>query len=164
MGLAIDGNEVHGIARGGQAFVSIGNVNSTDGSLNIGGQYYLNESKMKIKDTGEFNIDFSSDYYGKITNPQIDVTNNLSNYGGCLAICVIRTGSVVIGEELTRSLPIIIPTAPTTNDLDLSFDLAGWSGSLSRTTDSRFIFSPKYTNTMLTAPSGTGYFYILSNN
>ena len=40
MGLAIDGNEVHGIARGGQAFVSIGNVNSTDGSLSIDGQDY----------------------------------------------------------------------------------------------------------------------------
>ena len=40
MGLAIDGNEVHGIAKGGQAFLSIGNTNA-DGSLNISGRKYV---------------------------------------------------------------------------------------------------------------------------
>ncbi|NRO47692.1 hypothetical protein IMAU30132_00042 [Lactobacillus helveticus] len=39
MGLAIDGNEVHGIARGGQAFVSLESANK-DGSINIDGKNY----------------------------------------------------------------------------------------------------------------------------
>ena len=39
MGLAIDGNEVHGIAKGGQAFLSIGNTNKY-GSINISGRKY----------------------------------------------------------------------------------------------------------------------------
>ena len=164
MGLAIDGNEVHGIARGGQAFVSIGNVNSTDGSLNIDGQDYLSKNKMGIKDTGEFSIEFSNPAFsGGIVDPTIDVTNELSNYEGYLAICVIQTGIEVLSKDHTTSLPIIIPTAPTTNGLALSFDLAGWSGLLSRTTNNKFTFVPHYTNAD-TSTSASSYFYILSNN
>ena len=37
MGLAIDGNEVHGVAHGGQAFVSLESANE-DGSINIDGR------------------------------------------------------------------------------------------------------------------------------
>ena len=48
MGLAIDGNEVHGIARGGQAFVSLGNTNA-DGSISFNGYTY--ELKMKTSDS-----------------------------------------------------------------------------------------------------------------
>lgn len=40
MGLAIDGNEVHGIAKGGQAFLPI-DKNNEDGSINIDGRKYV---------------------------------------------------------------------------------------------------------------------------
>ena len=115
MGLAIDGNIVHGIARGGEAFVGLGNANNTDGSLSIGGQDYLSKNSMGIKDTGEFSIEFSNPpFSGGIVDPTIDVTNELSNYEGYLAICVIQTGAGALGKDHTTSLPIIIPTAPTT--------------------------------------------------
>ena len=161
MGLAIDGNEVHGIARGGQAFVSLGNTNSKDGSINIGGQYYFSKNKMKIKDTGEFYITWLSDLYGdNLYVSPIDVTDNLSNYGGYLAMCVIHDPRDRVS---TASQPIIIPTAPTTDNL--SFSLDSWSGSLSRTTGNRFTFTPKYKNTdMKVSYTTTGNFYILSNN
>ena len=164
MGLAIDGNEVHGIARGGQAFVSLGNVN-TDGSINIGGQDYLNKNKMKIKDTGRLNINFDSSDTGTVASP-VDVTSNLSNYGGCLAICLMfPTGSSY--PALLTSQPIIIPTAPTTYKFsfeDSSFQNEGWSGSLSRTTDNKFTFVADFMFASSEAPTAVCNFYILSNN
>ena len=106
MGLAIDGNEVHGIARGGQAFVSLGNTN-TDGSINIGGQDYLSKNKMKIKSTKSFDINIEEE------SATIDVTDNLSNYGGCLAICVIYTtgtdsSATFISSDSPNVLPVFV--------------------------------------------------------
>ena len=166
MGLAIDGNEVHGIARGGQAFVSLGNTN-TDGSINIGGQDYLSKNKMKIKSTKSFDINIEEE------SATIDVTDNLSNYGGCLAICVIYTTGTdssatfissdspnVLPTTFIISHPIIIPTASTTDNL--SFANSKWSGSLSKTTDNKFTFDADYSyNSTIDA---TGTFYILSND
>lgn len=160
MGLAIDGNEVHGIARGGQAFVSIGNTN-VDGSISLNGHNYLNENNMEIKDTGKFDIDIAwqNDSYSFSASP-VDVTNNLSNYGGYLAICIIHYP----GDKLsTMSHPFVIPTAPTDSNLLFQFDLSSWWGELSRTTDNKFTFTPHYTNAN-TGTTATGEFYILSNN
>lgn len=150
MGLAIDGNVVHGIAKGGQAFVSLENTNA-DGSINIGGQDYLSKNKMKLEDTGVFEIGFYIDGGGKET----DITSNLSNYKGCLAICLIQKN-----YSLAKSQPIIIPTVSTTENL--SFDGDNWGGSLSMTTDNKFKFVPyfKYADVNTDA---TGNFWILSN-
>ncbi len=165
MGLAIDGNEVHGIARGGQAFVSLGNTNA-DGSINIGGQNYLSENKIKINDTGQFKISFKSDYSdSSILNVPIDVTSNLSNYRGCLAICLMCPTNNFY-PALLKSKPFIIPTAPTTYKFsfeDSSGENGGWSGSLSRTTDNKFTFVADYTDANYTTIA-VGNFYILSNN
>lgn len=165
MGLAIDGNEVHGIAKGGQAFLSIGNTN-TDGSINIGGQNYFNKNQMKIKDTGKLDINFNrDDSDGSASDIPIDVTSNLSNYGGCLAICLMFPISSSYPTLLT-SQPIIIPTAPTTYQFSFECLLSqndGWSGSLSRTTDNKFTFVADYSdkNYLTTAVCN---FYVLSNN
>ncbi|NRO85264.1 hypothetical protein IMAU10149_01856 [Lactobacillus helveticus] len=146
MGLAIDGNEVHGIARGGQAFVSIGNAN-TDGSINIGGQDYFNKNKMKIKDTRTFQMQI----YSSSSSYDQDVTSNLLNCGGYLAMCVIS------GQGLKILQPIIIPTAPSHSS---SFDTDDFNCSLSMTTDNRLICTVQYNNAI-----GSVYFklYILSN-
>ena len=163
MGLAIDGNEVHGIAKGGQAFVSLGNANA-DGSINIGGQDYFSKNKMAIKGTGNFDVSFRDSDDGTASDVPIDVTSELSNYGGCLAICLMFPTSSAYGA-LLNSQPIIIPTAPTTENLsfeDLSLKNHGWSGSLSRTTDNKFTFVAdyKFASYVTTA---VGNFYILSN-
>lgn len=165
MGLAIDGNEVHGIARGGQAFISLGNTNG-DGSLNIDGQDYLSKSKMEIKDTGKLNISFTQDYSSsKVLAVPINVTSNLSNYGGCFAICLIfPTDSAY--AALLKSKPIIIPQGPTTCNFpfeDPSSQNGGWSGSLSRTTDNKLTFTANY-EFATRAITAVGVFYILTNN
>ncbi len=165
MGLAIDGNEVHGIARGGQAFISLGNTNG-DGSLSIDGQDYLSKSKMKIKNTGKFNIKFTQDYSGEaVLNVPIDVTSNLSIYGGCLAICLVFPTNSPYPTFL-KSKPIIIPQAPTTCQFsfeDPSSQNGGWSGSLSRTTDNKFTFTANY-EFASAVTTAAGIFYILTNN
>ena len=48
MGLAIDGNEVHGIARGGQAFLAMQANN--DGTINLGGNLYAKQDPIVGKD------------------------------------------------------------------------------------------------------------------
>ena len=53
MGLAIDGNIVHGIARGGQAFVSLESA-AKDGSINIGGNNYY---PFAENPSGEYTIE-----------------------------------------------------------------------------------------------------------
>ena len=160
MGLAIDGNEVHGIARGGQAFVSLGNTN-TDGSINIGGQDYLSKNKMKIKSTKSFDINIEEES----ESATIDVTDKLSNYGGCLAICVIHSSSNIL-SMISVSQPIIIPTAPTTYKFSLEDSSSQndyWSGSLSMTTENGFTFVSSYGGG--DSPSEAfGNFWILSNN
>ena len=163
MGLAIDGNEVHGIARGGQAFVSLGNANA-DGSVNIGGQDYFNKNKMTIKDTGNFNISFTKESDGTADPVPIDVTSELSNYGGCLAICLMFPTNSNYPAFL-KSQPFIIPTAPTTYKFsfeDSSDKNGGWSGSLSRTTDNNFTFVADYTFAS-DVTTAVGNFYILSH-
>nr|DAW18309.1 MAG TPA: hypothetical protein [Caudoviricetes sp.] len=168
MGLAIDGNEVHGIAKGGQAFVSLGNTN-TDGSINIGGQDYLNKNKIKIKSTDSFDVSINE---GSAT---IDVTDNLSNYGGCLAICAIYNNDASktpltsdapnVPTTFIISQPIIIPTASTTGNVSFT-DSSNWSGSLSKTTDNKFTFVSNYNDgtSSFSNIDATGEFYILSNN
>ena len=47
MGLAIDGNEVHGIARGGQAFLAM--QENSDGSININGNMFTKIPKFNQK-------------------------------------------------------------------------------------------------------------------
>ena len=44
MGLAIDGNVVHGIARGGQAFLTM--QTNKDGSINLGGNLYTKQDPI----------------------------------------------------------------------------------------------------------------------
>ena len=154
MGLAIDGNEVHGIARGGQAFVSLGNVN-TDGSLNIGGQDYFSTNKMKIIDTGSFGLGMSN-YAPSVT---VDVTSNLSNYGGYLAICELITSDGSNPDVISQ--PISIPTTSTTDNL--SFYDAFWSGSLSRDTSNNFTLDISYSDPAHYVTGGSGNFYIISN-
>ena len=44
MGLAIDGNEVHGIAKGGQPFLAM--QANKDGSINFGGSLYAKQDPM----------------------------------------------------------------------------------------------------------------------
>lgn len=162
MGLAIDGNVVNGIARGGQAFVGLGNTNA-DGSINIGGQDYFSKNKMAIKDAGRFNVSFNRAYDGTALVVPIDVTSNLSNYGGCLAICVMGTDNAY--RALIKSQPMTIPTAPTTYKFafeDSSQQNEGWSGTLSRTADNKFTFVVDCTSaTYIT--TAVGNFYILSN-
>lgn len=155
MGLAIDGNEVHGIARGGQAFVSIGNTN-TDGSISIGDQNYLSKIKMKIKGTDQFNIKFGADSFEAAAGSVVNVTNQLLSYAGYLAICIIH------GLDFTLSKAFIIPTVPMT-EIVLTFDNSSWGGELYRTTDSRFTFIP-YCRHLDVGTTATGEFYILSNN
>ena len=48
MGLAIDGNVVHGIARGGQAFLAMQANN--DGTINLGGNLYAKQDPIVGKD------------------------------------------------------------------------------------------------------------------
>lgn len=48
MGLAIDGNVVHGIARGGQAFLTM--QTNKDGSINLGGNLYAKQDPIVGKD------------------------------------------------------------------------------------------------------------------
>lgn len=163
MGLAIDGNAVNGIARGGQAFVGLGNTNA-DGSINIGGQDYFSKNKMAIKDTGRFNVTFQENDDGSASAVSIDVTSKLVNYGGCLAICVMCPTNTAY-PALIKSQPMTIPTAPTTYKFafgDYSPQNVGWSGSLSRTADNKFTFVPDCTYADYTTKA-VGNFYILSN-
>lgn len=48
MGLAIDGNEVHGIAKGGQPFLAM--QANKDGSINFGGSLYAKQDPIVGKD------------------------------------------------------------------------------------------------------------------
>ena len=48
MGLAIDGNEVHGIAKGGQPFLAM--QTNKDGSINFGGSLYAKQDPIVGKD------------------------------------------------------------------------------------------------------------------
>ena len=48
MGLAIDGNEVHGIAKGGQPFLAMQANN--DGTINLGGNLYAKQDPIVGKD------------------------------------------------------------------------------------------------------------------
>ena len=153
MGLAIDGNVVHGISRGGQAFVSLGNTNA-DGSINIGGQDYFSTNKIKITDTGDFDLGLSID----ASSGTIDVTSNLSNYRGYFAILEISTSGMT-DDVIAR--PISIPTTPTTDSL--SFYSSYWSGSLSKTTDNSFTLAISYNEPGHYVPRASGKFYILSN-
>ena len=153
MGLAIDGNEVHGIARGGQAFVSLGNTNA-DGSINIGGQDFFSTNKIKITDTGDFDLGLSVG----VSSGTIDVTSNLSDYGRYLAILEISTSGE---EDGVIARPISIPTTPTTGSL--SFYDSYWSGSLSMTTDNRFTLAVSYSDPVHYVSRASGKFYILSN-
>ena len=50
MGLAIDGNEVYGIARGGQAFLPI-DKNNEDGSITYNGQKYIDLANASLNIT-----------------------------------------------------------------------------------------------------------------
>lgn len=166
MGLAIDGNEVHGIAKGGQAFVSLGNINA-DGSINIGGQDYFNRNKIEFKDTGQSDMHQPKSYNLHEADFDVDVTDKLLNYGGYLAICLVCIQDDY-GYALSLSHPIIIPTVPMTNNL--SFDNTNWSGSLSRTTDNRIKFFPnfvsKYEHSLSDWKNTNPVcnFYIISNN
>ena len=166
MTLMVNGKKVAGYALGGTEFYSIGK--NADGSINIGGQDYLNKNKMKIKSTDSFDVSINE---GSAT---IDVTDNLSNYGGCLAICVIYTTGTdssatfissdspnVLPTTFIISHPIIIPTASTTDNL--SFANSKWSGSLSKTTDNKFTFVSNYSDST-SSIDATGTFYILSND
>lgn len=165
MGLAIDGNEVHGIARGGQAFISLGNTNG-DGSLNIDGQDYLSKSKMQIKDTGRFDIKFTQDYSGEtVLTVPIDVTSNLSIYGGCFAICIIFPTNSPYPTFL-KSKSIFVPQGPATCNFpfeDTSSQNGGWSGSLSRTADGKFMFTANC-DSATAVTTADGVFYVLTNN
>ena len=157
MGLAIDGNVVHGIARGGQAFVSLGNANA-DGSINIGGQNYLSTNSMKIKKISKHGLNFTN--FGESPTGTLDITSDLSNYAGYLAICVIVPSSDNSNPDFTISQPFIIPTAPTTeNPSFLDSKMASpYHMSLSRTTDNKLILSDNPNETYVEY-----YFFILSN-
>lgn len=158
MALMVNGKKVLGYAIGGNEFYSLDK--NADGSINIGGQNYLNENKMRIKGTNSFNLGLS---YYKNSNT-IDVTSKLSNSVGCLAIYVIgmaRGMGNYVYSDFTLSQPIIIPTAPTTENL--SFDDDSWSGSLSRTTENNFTLDLSC-NEGYKANGAIGEFYILSND
>lgn len=146
MGLAIDGNEVHGIARGGQAFVSLGNTNNADGSINIGGQDYLSKIKMKIKGIYTFQMDINSN-----TINSTEVTSGLSNYEGYLAICVIND---------YESHPIIIPVDPSHS---ASFDTKTFNCSLSMINNDNYNRLQFYAQSTYVANGVNFGFYILSN-
>lgn len=153
MTLMVNGKKVLGYAIGGNEFYSLDK--NADGSINIGG-HYLNKNKMRIKGTNSFNLGLTFDR----TSNTIDVTSTLSNSVGCLAIYVIGiTNSAYI--NFTLSQPIIIPTAPTTENL--SFDDDSWSGSLSRTTENNFTLALSCDDED-EANGATGEFYILSND
>lgn len=154
MALMVNGKKVLGYAIGGNEFYSLDK--NADGSINIGGQNYLNENKMRIKGTNSFDLGLSN-YKSYNT---IDVTSKLSNSVGCLAIYVIGMGNYT-HSDFTLSQPIIIPTAPTTEDL--SFDDDSWSGSLSRTTENNFTLDLSC-NEGYKAKGAIGEFYILSND
>lgn len=162
MGLAIDSNVVHGIARGGQAFVSLGDTNEKDGSINIDGQDYLSKNNMKIRKISDNGIGFAN--YGEISTHTIDITSNLSNYAGYLAICAIvdndNSNPSSSRPEATISQPFIIPTAPTTENPSFlnSRTASYYQMSLSRTTDNKFILSDNSNSSFAQCR-----FYILSN-
>lgn len=156
MALMVNGKKVLGYAIGGNEFYSLDK--NADGSINIGG--HLNENKMRIKGTNSFNLGLS-DYKDSNT---IDVTSKLSNSVGCLAIYVIGMAGGMgnyVYSDFTLSQPIIIPTAPTTENL--SFDDDSWSGSLSRTTENNFTLDLSC-NEGYKANGAIGEFYILSND
>ena len=155
MTLMVNGKKVMGYALGGTEFYSIDE--SADGSINIGGQNYLNENKMKITDTSTFDLGRHQDA-GTAT---IDVTSNLSNYGGCLAILEIFIAG---GGPVVVARPISIPTTATTESL--SFYDSHWSGSLSKDTDNEFTLdvSCNYPGYDYDVPGASGDFYILSND
>lgn len=163
MTLMINGKKVDALALGGTEFYSIDK--NADGSSNIGGQDYFNKNKIKITDTGRFNVSFKEDYAGNTLVVPIDVTSNLSNYGGCLAMCVLCEPDSTY-SAIVKSQPFIIPTVPTTCKFsfeDSSDQNGGWSGSLSRTTDNKFTFVAdcSFATYITTA---IGNFYILSND
>ena len=85
MGLAIDGNIVHGIARGGQAFVSLESA-AKDGSINIGGNNYYpfaenpsgeyTISGVFGDDITPLSIDFTISKNGKLTVNSVSVSSD----------------------------------------------------------------------------------------
>lgn len=123
MGLAIDGNVVHGIARGGQAFISAEDANA-NGSINIGGQDYLNVNRIKIQQIGG-SVDLGlNSYMNHSTN---NVTSQLSEYAGQWAILALHSSAF---GDTVHSRPFLIPTTPT--DEHLSMDNDVWTVLLSR--------------------------------
>ena len=166
MTLMVNGKKVVGYALGGTEFYSIGK--NADGSSNIGGQDYFNKNKMKITDTGRLDISFNAAYDGTmtITGAPIDVTSELSHYGGYLAMCILYELGNPYHPAIVKSQPFIIPTVPTTYKFSFedSSDYNGdWGGSLSRTTDNKFTFTPTYMEAV-SQTDAISNFYILSNN
>ena len=153
MGLAIDGNVVHGIARGGQAFVGVGDA-TANGSINIGGQYYLSTNKIHITETDGVNLGFTS-YLSSVTP---DVTSQLSDYGGQWAILKLSDPSFSPDDQ---SQPFLIPTTPTTENL--SMDNKIWTVSLSRDTNNRFTLTVSIDSGHYATSQEEGIFYIISN-
>lgn len=158
MTLMVNGKKVVGYALGGTEFYSIGK--NADGSISLNGYNYLNEDNMKLKDTGKFpiNIDWRDDGFSALP---IDVTNELSNYEGYLAICIIYDYSDKVSMV---SQPITIPAASSTYN-DLTFDNSSWNGTLSRDGNSSTLtFITQYNSTISSAAETYGHFYILSSN
>ena len=100
MGLAIDGNEVHGIAHGGQAFVSLGNAsfniteidteNDTSGSenssitftnLNNFSEYSFYQIRLEDKDMNENTDSVSLDNITSLFLIKPNVQMNIATLG-----------------------------------------------------------------------------------
>ena len=161
MTLMVNGKKVVGYALGGTEFYSIGKNANADGSISLNGQDYLSKNNMKLKDTGSFHISLGASDSGEYSASPVDVTNELSNYGGYLAICIIYDYSDKVS---TVSQPITIPAASSTYN-DLTFDSSSWGGKLSMdSSSSTLTFTPQYNNVNSSADETYGHFYILSNN
>lgn len=78
MGLAIDGNEVHGIAKGGQAFLPI-DKNNEDGSITYNGQKYIDLANASLNITRIVSTLAGSDAFTNV-NITLSKPKNFSEY------------------------------------------------------------------------------------
>ena len=132
-------------------------VKNSDGSITFNQQNYLNESNLKFDYTDEFDFSFSQ-YSINILGSQVDVTDQLSDYKGRLAFCVIAPSTT----SFLVSQPFIIPSR-NIEKVDVNFfEISDWSAVIQLYND-KFTFVPsyKYASTDIT---GTGEFYLLENN
>lgn len=142
MGLAIDGNVVHGIARGGQAFLPIDKSNE-DGSITYNGQKYIDlaNTSFKIDFLGSAydrssgssaSVAFTRDMYNKldfskysfyqIVFTEIDDPNQYQNIAPFFSIKPNVQMKILTAANAGSVTPIIIDVLANNEGINVSCD------------------------------------------